>query len=57
MGYKFQVYAWEKDLYGEYGGYIYNLKWEGESFFKALFTAWRFKKQGIRSVKIEWRAV
>ena len=55
MGYKFQVYAWEKNIYGEYGGYIYNLKWEGESIFKALFIAWKLKKQAAGCVKIEWR--
>jgi len=52
MGYTFEISVWIDDRHR--GCYRYLSLWTGESFLKALYHLWKFKKSH-GCVKLEWR--
>jgi len=54
MGNRYEVYSW-RTRPGTTATYYYEEVCRGESFMRALWTAWRLKRNGEPYVKIEWR--
>lgn len=55
MGNKYNVFKWVEDVHGEYGGYVYELSYQGESLVAAMLDVWKCKRSGIGCVKLEIR--
>lgn len=52
MGYKYEVYRWNKDLTNTYK---YYKVYEGNNIFLAIWIMIKTKLKGYGCVKLEWR--